>query len=169
MTTRSSTLGPLAVACALAIASCGGDGGVGPAPIVDRIDEAIAAVEAQYGAPQQYFEISATITDVNVIVAVDGATQAEQAMYTTDAGLTVPEPVGAASGSTFGAEAVDFDPDTVFDRLRDELDDPVIIDFAIQGTATGGTVYDATVASDGGGVLLVLLGPTGQILGVQAQ
>jgi hypothetical protein len=139
------------------------------APIVDRIDDAIVAVEAQYGAPQQYFEISATIAEVNVIVAVDDGTQAEQARFTVDGGLTVPEPVGPASGSTFGADAVSFDPDVVFDQLRDELDDPVIVDFAIQGTPTGTAVYDATVASEAGGVLLVLLGPTGQILGVQAQ
>lgn len=156
-------------ACALAATSCGGGGGGSAAPIVDRIDDAIAAVEAHYGGPQQYFEISATIADITVIVAVDGATQAEQARYTSDEGLTVPEPVGPASGSTFDAEAVVFDPDAVFDQLRDELDDPVIIDFAIQGTPAGSAVYDATVASDAGGVLLVLLGAGGQILGVQAQ
>lgn len=155
-------------ACALAATSCGGGGG-SAAPIVDRIDDAIAAVEAHYGGPQQYFEISATIADITVIVAVDGATQAEQARYTSDEGLTVPEPVGPASGSTFDAEAVVFDPDAVFDQLRDELDDPVIIDFAIQGTPAGTAIYDATVASDAGGVLLVLLGAGGQILGVQAQ
>lgn len=155
-------------ACAVVVTSCGGGGG-SAAPIVDRIDDAIAAVEAHYGEPQQYFEISATIAAVTVIVAVDGATQAEQARYTSDQGLTVPEPVGPADGSTFGAEAVVFDPDAVFDRLRDELDDPVIIDFAIQGTPAGTAIYDATVASDAGGVLLVLLGAGGQILGVQAQ
>lgn len=138
-------------------------------PIVDRIDDAIAAVEAHYGGPQQYFEISATLAEVTVIVAVDGATQAEQARYSGDGDFTVPKPVGPASGSTFGADAVIFDPDAVFDQLRDELDDPVIIDFAIQGTPAGSAVYDATVASEAGGVLLVLLGAGGQILGAQAQ
>jgi hypothetical protein len=167
---RLPVAGAIVAASIFAATSCGGGGGnATAAPIVDRIDDAIAAVEAHYGAPQQYFEISATIAEVNVIVAVDGGTQAEQARFTVDGGLTMLEPVGAASGSTFGADAVDFDPDVVFDRLRDELGDPVIVDFAIQGTSTGTAVYDATVASDGGGVLLVLLGATGQILGAQAQ
>ena len=60
-----------------------------------------------------------------------------------------------------------FDTETIFDALRDELDDPVIVDFAVQGSE-GGPVYDATVASDSGGVLLVLLGADGRVLAVQA-
>ncbi len=156
------------IVAGLVLVACGGEDAP-PVPIVDQIDEAIAAVEAHYGVPQQYFEISATIERVGVIVAVDGATAAEQGGYTADGGLEVPEPVGPASGSTFSADAVTFDPDRIFDQLRSELNDPVIIDFAIQGTPSGSVVYDATVASESGGVLLVLLGPTGQILGVQGQ
>ncbi len=159
-----------AVVGLLFAASCGGGGGnTTPAPIVERIDDAIAAVEEHYGTPQQYFEISATLMEVSVIVAVDEATAAEQGRFTVDGGLTVPEPVGPASGATFGADAVTFDADGIFDQLRSELDDPAIIDFAIQGTPSGEVLYDAVVASDSGGVLLVRLGPTGQILGVQAQ
>ncbi len=158
----------VAAAGLLAVAACGGDD-ASPGPLVDQIDEAISAVEQHYGAPQQYFEVSANLEEVNVIVAVDGATAAEQGAFSADAGLTVPEPVGPANGSTFLSEAVTFDPDVIFDQLRDELDDPVIVDFAIRGTAGGSVIYDATVASDSGGVLLVLLGPTGQILGAQGQ
>lgn len=156
-----------AIVAVLLAAGCGG-GNATPAPIVEQIDGAIAAVEGYYGAPQQYFEISATLTEVSVIVAVDGATAAEQGRFTVDGGLSVPEPVGSASGSTFTADAVTFDADSIFDGLRSELDDPTIRDFAIQGTPSGSVLYDAVVVSDSGGVLLVRLGPTGQILGVQA-
>ena len=161
---------PIAIAVAglLAVAACGGDD-ASSGPVVDQIDDAIAAIEQHYGAPQEYFELSAHLEEVNVIVAVDGATAAEQGSFSVDDGLTAPEPVGPASGATFVAEAVTFDPDSIFDQLRDELNDPVIVDLAITGTSGGSVIYDATVASESGGVLLVLLGPGGQILGAQAQ
>ena len=151
------------------VACGGGDASDVPLPIVDEIDAAIEAVEAHYGAPQEYFEISATLDRVSVIVAVDGATAAEQGFYVPGDGLDGPEPVGEASGATFGADAIDLDTAGVFDQLRDELDDPAIIDFAIQGNGSGGVVYDATVASDAGGRLLVLLSRNGRVLGVQAE
>jgi len=86
-----------------------------------------------------------------------------------DVRRTAPEPVGEASGETFTADEIDFDPDRIFVQLRDELDDPVIVDLAIQGGPNDTVVYDATVASEGGGVLLVLLGPDGAILAVQGR
>lgn len=164
---RRLALAVSAVVLAAAPACGGGDGT--PVPVVDSIDEAIAAVEQHYGAPQRYFEVSATIDEVQFVVAVDDATAAEQGRYSTDGGLTIPEPVGPASGATFAAGAIDFDPDRIFDQLNAELDDPVIVDFAIQGTQSGSAVYDATVRSNSGGLLRVLLGPTGQILGAQAR
>ena len=59
-----------AAAGLLAVAACGG-ADASPGPTVDQIDGAISAVEQHYGAPQQYFEISANLEEVNVIVAVD--------------------------------------------------------------------------------------------------
>ena len=41
--------------------------------------------------------------------------------------------------------------------MVDELGDPAIIDLAIQGSADGGVIYDVSIASEAGGVLLVLL------------
>ncbi len=155
----------------LLLAACGGSNGGSdsPGPVVDLIPDAIAAIEEHYGAPQEYFEVSAGLDAVGFVVAVDGATMAEQSSYEADGGFTVPEPVGEASGETFTADEIDFDPDRIFDRLRDELDDPVIVDLAIQGGPNDTVVYDASIASDGGGVLLVLLRADGAILGAQGQ
>lgn len=155
-----------AVATALLI-SCGDDDGddVTTAPVADQIAAALAAVDAHYGSPQEFFEASADLEGVGVIVAVDDATAAERLRF-EDGELSDPEVLGEASGATFSADEVRFDPDVIFDGLRDELDDPVIVDFAVQGSEAG-AVYDATVASDNGGVLMVLLGPTGEVLAVQ--
>ena len=60
-----------ALGLAIALTSgCGGAEDVPSGPRVDLIDDAIAAVEAHYGSPQEYFEISAGLDDVSVIVAV---------------------------------------------------------------------------------------------------
>lgn len=146
--------------------ACGGADDPTPAPVVDQIDAAIAAVDEFYGAPQEYFEVSADLDRVDVIVAIDGATAAEQTSI--DGGVVAPpESVGPATGSTFRGDEVDFDGDRIFDQLRADLDDPVIVDFAITGSPDGGPIYDATVASESGGILLVLLGPSGEIRAVQ--
>ena len=55
--------------------------------------------------------------------------------------------------------------DTLDYRAREHAD----VDFAIQGGPNDTVVYDASIASDGGGVLLVLLGPDGTIQGAQGQ
>lgn len=156
-------------AAGLLLAACGGGGESPAGPVVDLIPEAVEAVEAHYGAPQEYFEISAGLDSVGFVVAVDGATAAEQGSYSVDGEFTAPEPVGAASGETFVADEIDLDPGRIFDQVRTELDDPAIIDLAIQGGPNDTVVYDASIASTGGGVLLVLLGPDGTIRGVQGR
>lgn len=160
----------IVAATCLLVGACGGsDADVPAGPVVGMIPDAIEAVEGYYGAQQAYFEISAGLDAVGFIVAVDDATAAEQGSYSTDGGLVEPVRVGAATGTTFGADAATVDADIIFRRIREELDDPVIVDFAIQGGPDGGVIRDATVATDGGGVLLVLLGPDGAILGVQGE
>lgn len=46
-------------------------------PAVGRISEAIAALERQLGAPQQYFEVNATARVVNLFVALNNGTLAQ--------------------------------------------------------------------------------------------
>lgn len=138
-----------------------------PEPLVGDIDAAIKAVEAWYGAPQDYFEISANLQQVSVIVATGDGT-AEQAFLVAGE-FVEPAAIGEAeeSSQTFVADEVDFDPDTIFHDISDHLECPVLIDFAITGS-TSGVLYDTTVASSEGGVLLVLLGPDGEVKAVQA-
>ncbi len=156
------------VVVALAAAGCA-DGGDDSGILVDRVDDAIFALETFYRAPQDYFEISATDERLSLIVAVDDATAAEQAFWSVDGGLVEPEAVGPASGATFRSSALDFDPDDVLTRIDDELPDADIVDFAITGGPDGSVIYDASVRSEQGGTLLVRLGRDGQILGVQAR
>ncbi len=158
----------LAAVVSVLVVGCAGDDPEGE-PLVRRIDDAVFAVESQLAAPQEYFEISATADEVSLIVArpVEGGLEADR--YVWSAGEVGPvEMLGEATGSTFAASDLSFDPDDVFDRLRDELDDPMIVDFAVTG-GEGRVAYDATVQSASGGVLLVLLGPGGDILAVQAE
>ena len=60
---------------ALTLSACGGDGDDNVTPVLDQIAPAVAAIEAELGGPQQYFEINATPQLVNLFVAIDGATQ----------------------------------------------------------------------------------------------
>lgn len=160
----------MVVSAVALLPACGGDGdSSAPEPLVGSIPDAVSAVEEFYGEPQEYFEISAGLEQVGFVVAVDDATAAEQGSFSADGEFTAPEPVGDASGATFTADRIVFDPDRIFDRLRDELDDPVIVDFAVQGGPNGTVVYDATVASDNGGLLRVFLGPEGQIQGARGE
>jgi hypothetical protein len=133
---------------------------------VSDIDDALAAVESELGGPQRYFEVSADLAQVTVFVESDGG--ATPYVY-ADRRLVPGETVAGATGATFMASAVTLAADRIFDRVRSELNDPAIIDFAVQGGPDGAVVYDATVASKSGGVLLVLLADDGEILGVQGE
>jgi hypothetical protein len=136
------------------------------APRVDLIADAIAASTLQYGSEQRFFEISADRQRVSLIVSTaDGA--AEQSFFCGDDGYGAPESLGPADGATFGAAEVDLDPDLVLSGVTEELPDAEIIDFVVQG-APDGVIYDATLLSDAGGTILVLLGRDGEVLAVQA-
>lgn len=139
----------------------------GDVPVVDLIDPAIELAASLYGSDPAFFEISADRQRVSLVVSDDGT--ASQLFFCGAGGYVPPTSLGEATGATFTGDAVDFDVDAVFDRLDEELDDPDIADFAIVGDGEGGAIYDATVQSSAGGILLVRLSPTGSVLAVQAQ
>jgi hypothetical protein len=135
-------------------------------PLVGEIAPAVAAVEAELGGPQDYFEVNATPQLVNLFVATDAGSTATAYVY-LDGELQPPAPPGqVAGGATFRAEALDFDPDLVFSGIAEELGDPTVTQFVVVGGPGGAVQYSAFVTSSEGGVLDVLLGPDGAVLGV---
>ena len=131
-------------------------------PIVDQVDDAIAAVEAALMGPQEYFEINATVQLVNLFVAMeDGA--AVQAWLYLDGELTSDEPA-PAEGGTFRAADLDFDPVTIFSQLQIELPGATVESFYIHGDGQGAVQYGALLTTSLGGALDVQLSSDGEIL-----
>ena len=134
--------------------------------LVDQIDDAVTALEAKLGAKQQFFEINATASLVNLIVALNDGKVAQPWVY-LDGELSSTE--GApASGFTFDSSALDFDPDKVLRRIEAELPRSTTDLFFIEG-GEGGTVrYSVAVTSSQGGQLIVVVGPDGAVKSVDA-
>ena len=131
---------------------------------VDLIHDAIAALEAELGSPQQYFEINATSQLVNLIVALNGGTVARPWVYLD--GELSSSPGSAANGNTFAASALDLDPDKVLSKLQAELPQSRPDLFFVEG-GPGGTVrYSVAVTSSQGGQLVVVVGPDGTVRSV---
>jgi hypothetical protein len=145
------------------LGACGSDDD--PALRVDLVDDAVAAVEAELGGPQQYFEINATPDLVNLYVADDAAARATSYIYRPDGTLDPPVGPGAAEGETFGADAIDVDEGSVLDDVLAELSESVPLAFAITGTAAGAVQYQVILQSLRGGRLAVYVGGDGTILG----
>jgi hypothetical protein len=110
-------------------AACGGDDdddGTAGDTFVSDIRPAIEAVEAELGAGQEFFEVTANEQVVNLFVAVDDATAAVPYVY-LDGELQPPAPtLTGASGFTFTADAVDFDEDSILDAVSEELPESTI-------------------------------------------
>jgi len=136
------------------------------APLVGEIHEAVAALEAQLGSKQQFFEINATSSLINMIVALNDGKVAQPWVY-LDGDLSSTE--GApASGFTFDSSALDFDPDKVLSQIQTELPQSTVDLFFIEG-GEGGTVrYSVAVTSSQGGQLVVVVGPDGTVQSVDA-
>lgn len=145
-----------------------GASGTAPAadepPRVDLIAPAVAALEAQLGGPQDYFEINATSKLVNLIIALNGGTLAQTWLY-LDGQLTS-RPAEPAQGHTFAASALNFDPSTILAQVRRDLPNSSIDLFFVQGAADGSVRSTAVVTSSEGGQLQVILDPTGKVLEV---
>lgn len=155
------------VAATLVLAACGG--GDGPTrPLLGEIRPAIAAVEAELGGPQQFFEVNATPQVVNLFVATDGGTGVIPFVYVGDELAPAGAP-STAEGATFGAEALAFEPDTILDRLTDALPDSDVVLFTVVGGPGGAVQYTAGVQSAAGGALVVTLGPDGTVQSVDPE
>ena len=85
-------------------------------PRVDLIDDAVSALEAKLGAPQQYFEINATSQLVNLFVALNDGKVVQPWVY-LDGELSSTEGHDA-NGFSFARTALDFDPDKVLEPHR---------------------------------------------------
>ena len=142
------------------------DAPVADEPVLGLLDGAIVALEAEYGAEPELFEVSIDQQRVSMVVAVDGT--AEQSFWCGDAGYAPPEALGEADGATFLPSALDVGSDTVLAGVRDELDDPEIIELVAVGNPDGSPRLGLSVQSASGGVLFVEVTPDGDILSVQA-
>ena len=158
----------VALLVAATAVGCGGDddGATAGESFVADIRPAIEAIEAELGAGQQFFEITANELVTNLFVAVDDATAAVPYVY-LDGELQPPAPkLTGASGFTFDGDAVDFDEETVLDPVSEELTDSTIEAFSIEGGDGGAVRYVVSTRSPEGGVLDVTVAPDGTVLEV---
>ena len=171
----SAVRGVLAVALILAAGGCSGSSHATPtspatapaaatAPRVDLIDDAIKALETKLGAPQQYFEINATSQLVNLFVSLNGDKLVQPWVY-LDGELSSTEPHDA-TGHSFAAKTLDFDPTKVLTQLEAALPQSRPDVFFIEGGEGGIVRYSVTVTSSKGGQLVVVVGPDGAVKSV---
>ena len=138
----------------------------GELPLVGRIDEAIGALETRLGGPQQYFEINATPKLVNLFVALNNGTLVQPWVY-LDGELSATEPRDA-SGFSFAANTLDFDPDKVLSNVQAEVPESSADVFFVEAGAGGTVRYSVALTSPQGGQLVVVVGPDGTVQSVDA-
>ncbi len=156
----------VAVLLVAALAGCSGDEAGNGDSFVAEVRPAIEAVEAELGAGQEFFEVTANAQVTNLFVAVDDATAAVPYVY-LDGELQPPAPtLTGASGYTFDADAVVFDEDTILDAVTEELPESTIEAFSIEGGDGGVVRYVVSTLSPEGGRLDVTVGPDGTVVAV---
>lgn len=163
-------LGAVVIAGPVLVA-CGGDDGdtvEGPDWVGD-LTAAVVVVEDELGAPQEYFEVTANAQLTNVFVARADATEAVPYLF-VDGELEPPGPaLTGVSGNTFAAEAIEFDEELILSKISEELPDATIDALSVEGGPGGAVRYVASVRSEAGGVLDVVVSPVGEILSVSAR
>lgn len=133
-------------------------------PSVALIGPALEALQAEVGGDLEFFEINAVPHAVNVFVALNDATVAQQYVYVDgvlSAGQGQP-----ASGGTFTADELTFDPDTVFSAIRGELPDTILQTFYVNGDGQGNVKYAVLAVAQCGGALDIVVGADGEIISV---
>ena len=166
----------IAVAVTLALGGCSGDDASTESaattiavdvewPIVEQIDDAVIALEAELGGPQEYFEINATAQLVNLFVALEEGTQVQPWVY-LDGELTSEDSQPAQGGTLRGVE-VDFDAATIFAQLQTALPGATVESFYIHGNGEGAVQYGALLTTAQGGAIDVQLRSDGQIISTE--
>ncbi|MGZ0192681.1 MAG: hypothetical protein ACKVG5_10145 [Acidimicrobiales bacterium] len=166
MTRRSLLL----AASLVVVAACSGGSDEatsgGRDSFVSDIAAAAAAVDAALGGPQEFFEITATPQLTNVFVAIDGGTAAVPYIY-LDGELQAPAPrIDGAAGQTFKADAIDFDEATVLDGVENDLPNAMIDAFSVEGGPGGFVRFVVSARSEQGGVLDIVVAPSGAVIEV---
>jgi hypothetical protein len=138
-----------------------------PVLAVDQIAAAVAAVEAELGGPQEYFEINATPALVNLFVA-DTASGSVTPYAYASGGLTSEASIAGAAGATFVAAAIQIDPQRVLSCVASQLPDSVPDVFFVEGGAGGAVKYTVLTSNDLGGQLVIEVSATGLVIGVDA-
>jgi hypothetical protein len=133
-------------------------------PRVDLVRPAIAALEAQLGGPQQFFEINATSKLVNLIVALNDNTYAQAWLYLD--GQLSSKDAQPASGHTFAASALTFDPATILAQISSDLPNSALDFFYVLGGADGSVQYKVDLSSNQGGQLEVVVAADGKVVEV---
>ncbi len=133
-------------------------------PAVADIEQAVADLEAELGGVQEYFEINATARLVNLWVSLNDGDIAQPWLW-TDGSLSSDDG-DEASGGTFVAADLDFDPDVVLTKVRSEVPDSILETFYVHGDGTGNVQYSVLASALCGGGLDVIVGPEGDVRSV---
>ncbi len=150
---------------AVVFALCGCSSESRPLPVVDDIAAAIAAVEAADDTVM-FREVNADTEVVRMFVSSTGGPEVVGYLYAEGTLLGPAPPQSVDPGPVFAGDAVEFEPESVFGAILDELDDPAIERFVITAADDGVVRYEVFVRSERGGVLAVQISGDGGVLGV---